>query len=64
MRVRITRPAVVGRRTLVPGLVVELPDTDAQRILALRNAIALQAPTTSKRTTRTAKTPASTDAPA
>ncbi|MEA1052331.1 hypothetical protein U5801_21350 [Lamprobacter modestohalophilus] len=67
MRVRIIRPAAIhtaeGLRTLVPGLVVELAQADAQRVLALGNATALQATTTSNRTTRTAKTRASTDAP-
>ncbi len=35
MKVRITRPAVVGGRTFPPGLTVALADHDAQRILAL-----------------------------
>ncbi len=49
MRVRITRPAVVGGRTFPPGLTVALADQDAQRILALGNAVALDAPKTTTR---------------
>lgn len=64
MRVRITQPAAIhtahGRRTLMPGLVVDLDDTDAQRLLALRNAVALDA----MKPARKRKPVETTDAPA
>lgn len=41
MKVRITKPAIVTGRTLAPGLTIDLPEIEAQRILALGNAVAL-----------------------